>query len=138
VVGTKTRLDLWQNYARCHFDYFLPTIMICDQSNKFGSLFTKSLKKALGLPIHLPNKALLRVVGVPSMKQIAGHHVVNITTAIRNRFSCYPSSLNELAATLSHAAEEYKTLSTLEPIRAITQNSFYLDLFLRTRERVRT
>jgi len=60
----KKQIDLWQNYAKCHFGYFFPKIMICDQSNKFGRLFTKSLKKAPGLPIHLLNEALLRVAGV--------------------------------------------------------------------------
>lgn len=128
VVGTKTRLNLWQNYARCYFDYFTPTIALCDQFSKFGSLFTKSLKKALDLPLHLPNEALLKVTGVPSLLQIAGHHVFNTVTVIRDRFTHSPSSLNDLATSLSQAAEGYKTLNSPEPLRVITGNSFVLDL----------
>jgi hypothetical protein len=128
VVGTKTRLNLWENYARCYFDYFAPTIMICDQSSKFERLYTKSLKKALDLPLHLPNDVLLRIAGVPSLLQIAGHHVLNTTATIQNRFGRSPSSLLDLAASLMHTEEEYQARSNPEPIRALTGNSFVVDL----------
>jgi len=102
--------------------------MLCDQSKKFERLYTKSLKKALDLPLHLPNDILLKVSGVPSLIQIAGHHVRSITTTIQNRFGCSPSSLKDLVAVLSQAGEEYQTLNTLEPIRLISCTSFILDL----------
>jgi len=102
--------------------------MICDQSSKFERLFTKSLKKALDLPLHLPNDVLLRIAGVPSLLQIAEHHFLNITVTIQNRFGRSPSSLRDLAASLMHTAEEYQALSNPEPIRALTGNSFVVDL----------
>jgi hypothetical protein len=78
--------------------------------------------------LHLPNEALLKVTGVPSLLQIAGHHVFNTVTVIRDRFTHSPSSLNDLATSLSQAAEGYKTLNSPEPLRVITGNSFVLDL----------
>ncbi len=128
VVGTKTRLNLWQNYARCYFDYFSPTVALCDQFSKFERLFSKSLKKALGLPLHLSNDLLLKVVGVPSLQQIAGHHVSNTAALIHSRFSRAPSSLGRLAASLSQAAVEYQSLSSVQPVKVVSLNSFVLDL----------
>ena len=34
VVGTATKLNLWQTYARCHFEYFSPAIAICKKVAK--------------------------------------------------------------------------------------------------------
>lgn len=128
VVCTKTRLVRWQNYARCYFSYFSPAIALCDQSSKFERLFSKSLKKALGLPLHLSNESLIKAVGVPSLLQITGYHVANTTTLIHNRFSQAPASLDNLKALLAQAAEGYRALSSPQPIRATPEGSFVLDL----------
>jgi len=128
IVGTKTKLNLWQNYARCHFDYLSPTIALCGQIGKFASMFTKSLKKALDLPLHIPNDPLIKVIGVPSLHQIAGHHLVNTTGTIRERFNQCPTSLNETAAVLSRAAEEYRALRDVVTVKAASHRSYILDL----------
>ena len=65
---------------------------------------------------------------MPSLLQIAGHHVLNTIAVIRDRFTHCPSSLNGLAASLSQAAEGYRTLNSPEPLRVIAGNSFVLDL----------
>src|SRR5690606_19099907 len=54
IICLKTRLELWQAYVRCYFDYFMSALALCGQSKKFQSLYTTSLKKALHLPLHLP------------------------------------------------------------------------------------
>jgi len=128
IVGTKTKLALWQNYARCHFDYFSPTIALCGQTGKFASLFTKSLKKALDLPLHIPNDPLSKIIGVPSLHQIAGYHLVNTTGTIRERFTQCPTSLDRTAAALSHYAEEYRALRDVVPVKAASHRSYILDL----------
>ncbi len=133
VVGTRTRYNLWQNYARCHFDYFSPAIALCDQFSKFERLFTKSLKRALDLPLHLPNDPLLKVVGAPSLRQVAGHHVFNTTILIRERYSRCPTSLNDLVASLSHAADEYQALKKFTPLKTLPDGSLILDLLVSQR-----
>jgi len=74
-VGFKAKLGLWQAYARCHFDYFAPTMALCGQLAKFETLYTRSLKKALDLPLHIPNSPLLAILGIPSLEQISAHHI---------------------------------------------------------------
>jgi len=128
IVGTKTKLNLWQNYARCYFDYFSPTIALCGQTSKFASLFTKSLKKALDLPLHIPNDPLIKITGVPSLHQIAGYHLGNTTETIRVRFAQYPTSLNKTTTDLSRAAEEYRALKTAVSIKEVSHGSYTLDL----------
>jgi hypothetical protein len=128
IVGTKTRLSLWQNYARCHFDYFSSTIALCGKLDKFERFFNKSLKKALGLPMHLPNNALLRVGGVPSLSMIAAHHIQKTTATIHERYNQCPMSLNRLAATITQAATEYQTLKDPKPIKTLQDGTFLLDI----------
>jgi len=82
----------------------------------------------LGLPLHLSNDLLIRVVGVPSLQQVAGHHVSRTAVLIHNRFSRAPSSLDRLAASLSQAAVEYQALSSVQPVKVVSLNSFVLDL----------
>ena len=60
VVGWVTKLNLWSCYARCHFDYFAGAIALCGQLGKFERMYTKSLKRALSLPLQLPNAPLLQ------------------------------------------------------------------------------
>jgi len=67
IVGTKTRFNLWQTYARCLFDYFSSAMALSGQLNKFERLFTKSLKKTLGLPMQILNLPLLKAVGTPHL-----------------------------------------------------------------------
>ena len=128
IVGTKTRLNLWQSYARCLFDYFSPTMLLCGHSSKFEHFFTRSLKKALDLPMQYSNDSLHKVVGIPTLKQIAGHHVIKNATTIHERFNRCPTSLENLAATLANAAEDYKTLQDSEPVKTHSNGTFLLDL----------
>ena len=90
VVGTVAKLNLWQTYARCHLDYFSPAIAMCGKIQKFESLLTGSLKKALDLPQRLPNASLLKAVNVPSLAQLAGHHILrkqgNYSTKIQSLY----------------------------------------------------
>ena len=128
IVGTKTKLNLWQNYARCHFDYFSPAIVLCGQTGKFASLFTRSLKRTLDLPLHISNDPLIKIVGVPSLQQIAGYHLVNTTEVIRKRFAQCPISLNITAAAHSCAAEEYRAVKNSTSVKATSHGSYILDL----------
>ena len=45
IVGTRTRLNLWQTYARCLFDYFSPAMALSEQLNKFERLFTSWISR---------------------------------------------------------------------------------------------
>jgi len=87
VVGTKIRFDLWQAYARCHFEYFSPVILLLGKLNKFEGLYNSSLKEALGLPNQLPNEPLLRSIGLPSLKQMASYHLERNLRLILSRFN---------------------------------------------------
>lgn len=128
VVGLKVKFDLWQSYARCHFDYFAPVIALCGHLNKFETLYTKSLKKALDLPQQTPNLPLLAALGVPSLRQIAAHHIHRNTKAIRDRFSEWPVSLGDLCTKLEPCAEEYVELQAPVPISGQSEGLFVIDL----------
>ena len=107
IVGFRTKLNLWQNYARPHFEYFSAAIILCDQTEKFESMFTKSLKRALDLPSQTPNQPLLTVLRIPSLLQIASYHIRRNYRTICSRFRKYPQSLQRLAEPLDRHAEEY-------------------------------
>jgi len=128
IVGTKTRFNLWQTYARCLFDYFSSAMALSGQLNKFERLFTKSLKKTLGLPMQLPNLPLLKAVGTPSLIQIAGHYIINTSALIRERYHQSPASLTELETDLKGSANEYKTIKNPEPVKTTGRNTYLLDL----------
>jgi len=115
IICLKTRLELWQAYARCYFDYFMPAIALCDQTKKFQSLYTTSLKKALHLPLHLPNQRLLELLRVPSLNQIAGHHVVNNARGVVERYQFSPESVQRLVTQLENDALQYANLKA--PLR---------------------
>jgi len=110
VVCTKTKYELWQTYARCHFDYFMPAIALCGQVEKFRRCYSKSLKRALGLPLQIPNEKLIELVGSPSLFQIAAHHMVSNTSIILERFNKCPASLSCLSASMGPLAREYLDL----------------------------
>lgn len=128
IVGTAAKLNLWQAYARCHFEYFSPAMAICGQLHKFASLFTGSLKKALSLPQHLPNDRLIRVVGIPTLTQIASNHVMRSSASIMMRYGCSPASLMRLSRDLHDSAEEYKALKKDEPVRQLLKGHYRVDL----------
>ena len=131
VVGTAAKLNLWQTYARCHFEYFSPAIAICKQFKKFNSSFTTSLKKALDLPARLPNGPLLNVLGIPSLVQIAGYHVNRNELLIRHRYGKYPSSLVEVAEALKPEAEQYRVLKEAKenkPVSNISPGHYRADV----------
>lgn len=128
VIGTATKLDLWQTYAHCHFDYFSPAIVISNQTRKFESLFTSSLKKALDLPLHLPNERLIRIIGVPTLTQIAGYHVKRNRQIILQRFGGCPFSLTRVFENLSESADQYIAIKKASPIVSITEGCFKVDI----------
>jgi len=128
VVGLEVKFNLWQNYARCHFDYFTPVVALCGHLDKFETMYTKSLKRALDLPLQTPNSPLLAALGVPSLRQIAAHHVCRNTEIIRDRFLELPGTLDLLAKELSSCSEEYAGLRDAVPITRQTDGHFILDL----------
>jgi len=128
-VGLRAKLNLWQSYARCHFEYFAATAALCGQLKKFESLYSLSLKRALDLPMQTQNERLLKAVGVPSLAQIAAHHCVKNTEVIKQRFpnSC-PRSLTAIAGDLAIKAQEYNEIRSPIPIKQVEKNKFILDL----------
>ena len=40
IICLKTRIELWQTYAKCYYDYFMPAIALCDQSKKSQLVYT--------------------------------------------------------------------------------------------------
>jgi len=96
VVGLKAKLNLWQNYSKCQFEYFAPTIVLCGQLNKFERMYTKSLKKSLDLPMQTPNGPLLKALDVPSLLQIAAHHIVTNSVCIAKRYIKKASRISSL------------------------------------------
>jgi len=113
VTGTTTKLNLWQTYARCHFDCFSPAMAICNRLHKFESLFTRSLKKAFGLPLPLPNERLLKAANTPTLTQIPGYHLRRNKRAIPERFGHCPSSLTRVSEDLSLSADQYLAMKNV-------------------------
>ena len=129
VIGTKAKLDLWKTYQRCYFDYFTPSIVVCNQSQKFFSSYTSSLKKALDLPQQTPNLPLLQLARIPSLCQIAGHHIFRNTRLIMKRFNSAPQRLMELGDESNHLHREYIALKRGNPtVTRISDNEFLIDL----------
>jgi hypothetical protein len=128
VIGTTTKLNLWQTYARCHFDYFSPAMAICNRLHRFESLFTGSLKKALDLPLRLPNERLLKAAGIPTLTQIAGYHLRRNKRAILERFGCCPSSLARTSEDLSLSADQYLAMRKAPCIEKTSQGRFKVNL----------
>jgi hypothetical protein len=128
IVGLSVKLNLWQCYARCHFEYYAPAIVLCGQLNKFERKYTKSLKRALDLPLQIPNEPLLKALGVPSLLQIAAYHVTVNTRTIRERFQACPNSLNTLVAGLANQATEYRELQRPTTIKKVRDDVYLVDL----------
>jgi len=128
VVGLEIKFNLWQSYARCHFDYFASVIALCGHLGKFETLYTKSLKRALDLPLQTPNLPLLAALGVPSLRQIAAHHIHRNMGIIRDRFSEWPEALTLLVTELKHCAEEYTELRATVAISKLPDGHLVVDL----------
>jgi len=128
VIGTETKLNLWSCYARCHFEYFAPAMMLCDQINKFSSMYTKSLKKTLDLPISTPNEPILRAISVPSLKQIAAHHLIKNLSQIKKIFQTSPIILNQIVEDLKQKGDEYTKLRKANSVTHIERNNYSIDL----------
>jgi len=79
-------------------------------------MYTRSLKRSLDLPYQTPNILLLKALGLPSLVQIAAHHIVRISDAIEKRFSECPESLRSLTRELKPLVLEYSALR--EPCEA--------------------
>jgi len=128
VIGTATKLSLWQSYARCYFEYASPAIAICSQCKKFDSAYTSSLKKALDLPLQLPNSHLLKVIGIPTLNQIAGYQVNRNRELIETRFGKCPSSLISVAENLKQESEQYRALKKTEVITELCLGRYQVDI----------
>ena len=107
VVGLKTKLNLWSTYIRCVFDYFGPALAICGHIPKVEASFTKSIKLALGLPLQASNTSVLYVAGIPSIAQIAAHHIRANKEKILLRYDRCPDSLTRIAESLTLEANRY-------------------------------
>jgi hypothetical protein len=128
IVGLTVKLNLWQCYARCHFEYYAPAIALSEQLNKFEGKYTKSLKRALDLPLQTPNEPLLRALGIPSLLQMAAYHVTINTKAIRRRFQTCPDSLSTLAVRLADKAAEYRRLRRPTDVVRVGDGKYLVDL----------
>jgi hypothetical protein len=128
IVGLSVKLNLWQCYARCHFEYYAPAIALSGQLNKFERKYTKSLKKALDLPLQTPNEPLLRTLGIPSLLQLAAYHVAVNTGTIRRRFQTCPDSLSTLAVELADKASDYRRLRRPTGVVRVGDGKYLFDL----------
>jgi len=128
VIGTRAKLNLWSCYARSHFEYFAPTILLCGKLHKFSSMYTKSLKKSLDLPIPTPNEPVLKAISIPSLTQLAAHHIKKNWDQIEKRFGKSPTSLNQLAEKLDPQAHNYLALRRARSITHIEENNYSIDL----------
>ena len=128
IVGLSAKLNLWQCYARCHFEYYAPAIVLSGQLGKFERRYTKSLKRALDLPLQTPNEPLLKALGIPSLLQVAAYHVAVNTRRIRERFQACPNSLGTLAAELADQATEYRKLQRPTAIVRVRDGTYLVDL----------
>jgi hypothetical protein len=128
VVGTRVKLNLWSCYARCHFEYFAPAMLLCGQLKKFSSMYTKSLKRTLDLPTPTANEPILEAVGVPSLAQIAAFHIKKGLSQIERRFQVGPTSVDVLVREIGTHAREYSAHRLSKSVTHITGNSFVVDL----------
>jgi hypothetical protein len=128
VVETHVKLNLWSCYARCHFEYFAPAMLLCGQLRKFSNMYTKSLKKALDLPIPTPNEPVLKAVGVPSLTQIAAFHMKKNLSQIEKRFQEGPTSVGLLTREFGGHAREYSALRLSKSVTHVEGNNYLVDL----------
>jgi len=128
IVGLTVKLNLWQCYARCHFEYYAPAIALSGHLNKFERRYTKSLKRALDLPLQTPNEPLLKALGIPSLLQMAAYHVTINTKTIRERFRTCPDSLGMLAARFADKASEYRRLRRPTAVMKVGGDMYLVDL----------
>jgi exonuclease III len=128
IVGLSVKLNLWQCYARCHFEYYAPAIILCGQLNKFERMYTKSLKRALDLPLQTSNEPLLKALGIPSLLQMAAYHITVNTKTIKKRFQACPGSLDMLAAGLTNQASEYRELQRPTAVVKVEKGTYLVDL----------
>lgn len=128
VLGLRSKLNIWQTYTRCLFDYFCPAIALCNQILKFSVLYTKSLKKALMLPQSTSSERLLYATQMPSPLQIAGHHIDRVVMKIKERFGTCPESLNSLHQSLEGHAREYSNKRERSLFSHREGDCYYVDL----------
>ena len=86
------------------------------------------MKKALGLPQQLPNERLIKVVGIPTLTQIAGNHVKRSWALTLQRFGSGPASLIQLSTDLEPFAEQYKSLQEVKAVATMPDGHFKVDL----------
>jgi len=91
-------------------------------------MYTKSLKRALDLPLQTPNEPLLRALGIPSLPQMAAYHVTVNTKTIWKRFQACPNSLDMIAAGLADQASEYRRLQRPIAVAKIRKDTCLVDL----------
>ena len=136
---------------KCYFENFAPVIAICRPFEKFEMIYTKALKKSLGLPLQTPNLPLIKALGIPSLQQIAVYHVITNCEIIKERFqklpeslrlssqslcvslprvsaSLFPESLRLSSQSLGPQAEAYSELRSTPIVTRISHKAFRLDL----------
>ena len=86
------------------------------------------MKKALGLPQQLPNDRLIKVVGIPTLTQIASNHVKRSWALAMQRFGSGPTSLIKLSEDLEPFVEPYKSLRGVKVVAALPDGHFKVDL----------
>jgi len=103
-------------------------MLLCGQLKKFSSIYTKSLKRALDLPIPTPNEPILRAVGIPSLTQIAAFHIRKNLSQIEKRFQVGPTSVDLLTRELGGLAREYSALRLSKSVTHVEGNNYLVDL----------
>jgi len=131
VVSLKARLNLWSTYIRCIFDYFAPALALCEHTSKVERLFTKSLKLSLDLPMQTSNCSVLYAAGMPSLMQIAAHHIVINEKIIQERYGKCPDSVARITQELQNEAKCYQDITNRERIKwdgskRVLSSTFYL------------
>jgi hypothetical protein len=97
---------------------------------KFETMYTRSLKSSLGLPLQTPNNSLLELLKTPSLTQIAAHHVCRNFQLIQERFATYPSSLTTLAESLLPESLKYSELRDTPLLQMTDQGNYNVDLLV--------
>jgi hypothetical protein len=91
-------------------------------------MYTKSLKRALDLPLQTSNEPLLKALGIPSLLQMAAYHITVNTKTIKKRFQACPGSLDMLAAGLTNQASEYRELQRPTAVVKVEKGTYLVDL----------
>jgi len=76
----------------------------------------------------LPNAPLFKVLGIPSLAQIAGHHIIRNHNIILERFGQCLSTLTAAIKGLTPLSDEYIALSEHDPVKTLSDSQFLLNL----------